>query len=740
MIALLAAVAVVAQPVWKELGPAPTTGFGGAAGRVSAIVCHPTDPGLYYVSGADGGVWKTTDAGATWKALTDHMPTTSMGALAMDPSNPAIVYAGTGEANFANHSRYGLGIFKTTDAGATWAHLGQSAFAGRCISKIVIDPASTSTLYAGVTRAGGFPELAAAKGHPQGAGPLGVFKSTDAGVSWTLLPGLPDLSTTDLALDPTQPATIYAAVGHIFGAPENGIYKSIDAGATWNKLGTGLPTGLVGRISIAIAPSSPQRLYALYCNPSSASGGGATTRGAFRTDDGGASWVSLPIPSMQATYGWFLNCVGVHPTNPSQAFFGGLDLVRTNNSGSSFGFVTPQHVDQHAIAWDAAGRLLAGDDGGVHRSADAGNSWTGLNTGLGTIQFYAGLSTHPADPIQVLGGLQDNGSVLRKTDTKTWTHVTGGDGGWTQINQANPLTMFAEAQGTGNLYRSLNGGNSFGTSSSGINGGDRNCFLPPYLVDPNNPSRMLYATHRIYQSTNNGGSWTAISGDLTLGAGAIRALAIAPSNSSYVYAATNDGRILRSTNAGANFTPIVEDNPGWPRVTRELFIDPTDERIVYRGIAAFGIDQVLRSVDAGATWTPLDGDLPDVPVNIVVADVRAPVPVIFAGSDAGLFRSMDDGATWARYGEGLPNACIIDILIDIPRCRLVVGTQGRGSWSVAIGGPADCDGDADLDVFDFLCYQDRFANQSPYADFERDGDFDLFDYLAFQNAFANGCG
>ena len=738
MTGLLLAAVLLAQPTWKELGPAPTTGFGGAAGRVSAVVCHPTDPGLYYVAGADGGIWKTVDAGVTWTPLTDHMPTAAMGALAMDPTNPSILYAGTGEANFANHSRYGLGLYKTTNAGTTWTQLAESTFAGRCFSKIVIDPNNPSILYASITRAGGFPEMAAAKGHPQAAGPLGVFKSIDAGVSWSRLTSFPDRSATDLVLDPSNPAVLFAAVGHIFGSPDNGIYKTTDSGATWTKLTTGLPAA-PGRISLAISATNPQRLFALICNPSSSSGGGASTLGAFRTNDGGASWTSHPIPSIQATYGWYLNVVGIHPTNPDLAFFGGLDLVRTTNAGGSFNFVTPNHVDLHALAWDAAGRLIAGDDGGVHRTSDNGNNWTSLNNGLGTIQFYAGLSLNPSNDIHVLGGTQDNGSSLRKTDTKVWTHVTGGDGGWTQINQANPLIMFTESQGTGNLLRSTNGGNSFSGSGSGISGGDRNCFLPPYVIDPATPSRLLYATHRIYQSTNNGSSWSAISGDVTTGTGAVRALAIAPSNPSYVYLATNDGLVSRSANSGATFTPLVTGNPGWPRVTREIFVDPADERTVYRAVAAFGTAQVLRSTDAGETWTSLDGDLPDIPVNVVVADVRAPVPVLFAGTDAGLFRSLNNGATWTRYGEALPVACVIDLVLDLPRCRLLVATQGRGAWMATLGGPADCDGDSDLDVFDFLCFQDHFASSSPYADFERDGDWDLFDFLAFQNAFAQGC-
>jgi hypothetical protein len=187
MTVLLAVAFGAAAQQAVELGPAPTGGYGGSAGRISAVACSPTDADLLFAAGADGGVWRTTDGGVTWTPLTDHMPTTAIGALAVDPADERIIYAGTGEANYANHSRYGLGLLRSADGGDTWNHLGEDVFAGRCFSKIVIDPSDTRVLYASITRAGGFPELAAAKGHPEAEGPLGVFRSSDSGQTWTHL-------------------------------------------------------------------------------------------------------------------------------------------------------------------------------------------------------------------------------------------------------------------------------------------------------------------------------------------------------------------------------------------------------------------------------------------------------------------------------------------------------------------------------------------------------------------------
>ena len=674
-------------PTWHELGPAPIGGV--FAGRISAIAVSPTDANRYFVAGADSGVWRTVDGGSTWRPLTDHMPTTAIGALALDPSDESVLYAGTGEANYANHSRYGLGIYKSTDGGDTWSHLARSTFAGRCFARILVDPSNPARVFGAVTRAGGFPELAAAKGHPGATGRRGVFRSEDGGVTWTAL-GLPDLSATDVAMQPGNPEVLLAGVGRIFGDAQNGIYRSVDGGDSWSNVGATLPNPLAtGRISIAFAPSDPQRAYCLLTADCTSTGGSASTLGAFRSIDGGLTWQNTGLGNIQASYGWYLSVVGVNPLDADNVYMGGLPLFRSHNAGSTWDTVTPPHVDLHAVAWDANGRLLAGDDGGVHRSIDGGSSWVALNLGLGTAQFYAGLSTHPGDERVVLGGTQDNGSNQRTTQGLSWTQVFGGDGGWTQIDQAAPNRRFVEFQGTGNLYRTIDSGGSFSYVGNGIDGNDRNCFLPPFLIDPTDSSRMFYGTHRLYRSTNGGSNWSAISPDLSTGTGAIRSLALAPSNPDVIWAATNDGNVQVSIDGGTSFVPRLSGRPGWPRVTRELFVHPTDQETVLLGTAAFGTDQVQRTTDGGLTWEALDAGLPDVPVNtvaLVLASGGMPER-IFAGTDSGLFVTLDDGASWKRYGRGLPNAPVIDVLVEPERNRLVVGTQGRGAWVAPLRPP-----------------------------------------------------
>lgn len=743
----LAASSVLAQE-WRHIGPAPLNAFGGAAGRVSAIVCSPTDANLYFVGGADGGIWRTRDGGTTWAVVSDAMPTTSIGCLTLDPTNERTIYAGTGEANFANHSRYGMGVLKSTDLGEAWTKLGEAAFGGRCVSRIAIVASDPLVMYAGVTRAGGFPTRAAAKGHPQAMDPTGVYKSIDAGATWTHLDGgLPADDVTEVLLDARDASVVFACVSNIFGSSQNGLYRSGDGGTHWARVEGGLPPAAnLGRMSIARAVNQPDRLYAYASRPCDDMGNNSTTLGAWRSDNNGATWTFLNVPSQQATYGWYFTVAAVNPGNANEALFSGLGISRTTNGGTSFTTISPSHPDVHAMVWDASGRLLVGDDGGVHR-LNANGSWTSLNSGLGTIQIYAGLSTHPTNDATMYCGLQDNGTVQRVGDSLVWNQVGGGDGGWTQVDQRNPTRVFFESQGTGAL-----GGAGTGTGLSG-----RNCFHPPYLIDPANSQHMLYGTERVFHSTNGGQSWTALSADLTTGSPyAIRAMAMAPSDSRFVYAATNDSRFLASQDGGATFALRLSDDFGWPRVTREITVDPRDARTVYLAGATFGSPHVRRSRDAGATWETLDANLPDVPVNVIALDTRFGDTHIYVGTDIGVYVSHDDGRSWQRHGRGLPNACVVDVAVEPGRAgggRIVAGTQGRGVWIAPSYCPADVDDgsgsgtpDGGVTIDDLLYYLSLYRDGMTAADLDdgsgtgrHDGGVTIDDLLYFITRFEGGC-
>jgi hypothetical protein len=711
----------------QELGPAPTDGFGGAAGRVSALALSNINPNLYYAAGADGGVWRSDNAGATWRPLTDSQITTSMGALALDPNNDQVIYAGTGEANFANHSRPGEGILKSTDGGTTWQLLGQTTFSGRCISRIVIG-SGPNLVYAAVTHAGGFPALAAAKGHPGASGAVGVFKSIDFGVTWSQLSGgLPALDATDLVVDRQNPTTLYAAVGAIFGDANNGLYKSVDSGITWNRLTSGLPApaATTGRVGVAIAGSNDQVLFTTFIHAADATGAGATLIGVYRTINAGATWTAVNSGLNPSDYGWYFTTIGIAPFDQQRVFLGGVDPRYSSNGGVSFTTGAGYHPDFHAAAWDAASRLILGCDGGVYRTLD-GTTYTAMNAGLGTAQLYAGLSTHPTNPMVMYAGLQDNGSNQRN-GTLTWHSVFGGDGGWTQVDPANGSRVYVEDQGTGSLAVSTNGGASFNSIGSGLSG--RSTFENPYLLDPNTPGRMIYGTERVWVSTNYGTSFTPLSPDLTSGGAtsAIRCLAMSTLDSTRVYAATNDGRVLASIDSGATFQLLRSGNPGWPRLTHELVVDPTDPNTVYLAVAGYGTGaHLLKNTGQSLTWTELGASLPDLPVNSIAVDRRASPPNLYAGTEAGLYLAAGEGA-WRRL-PGIPSTPVIDLAFEPARLRVIVSTQGRGAWSLSA--PAYCsadfngDGaigtDADIESF-FACLAGNCCATCGSADFNGDG-------------------
>jgi photosystem II stability/assembly factor-like uncharacterized protein len=671
---------LAAQDDWTELGPAPISS-GPYTGRVAAIAASHSDANRYYVGGADGGVWRTDNGGASWQAIGDRLPVTAIGALALHPTDHDVLWVGTGEANFANHSRYGLGIAKTSDGGATWRLLARDTFGGRCISRLRVDRGNPNVLFAGVAHAGGFPARVAARNHPLRDGPLGVFKSSDGGQSWAQLGGgLPgDLSATDVALDPGNGQIVYAALGDIFGDARNGVYKSTNGGGSWTKLAGGLPTTNVGRITLAVAPSNPQRLYASIAQVSDAGGGGAETLGVYRSDNGGASWSSAGPGNYQATYGWYLCTSVVSPTSPDTVLVGGLTCHRSTNAGGAWSTVTPPHVDLHALEFDAASRLLCGNDGGIHRSTNLGTQWTSLNNNLGLIQFYAGLSVFPGQPERIYGGMQDNGTAVRGAGTSWTTVPIGGDGGYTGVDPTG-TRVFGESQGTGNLYRQVNGG-SFQRSSTGITG--RNCFLPPFEIHPLDPLLMIYGTERVFRSTNGATNWSAISPDLTAGgSAAICGLAFAPSDTGTIYVLTNDGRVQVTTDGGQSWRLSRTGVFTWPRTTRPFAVDPASPARAWLAVGAFGVEQILQTDDAGLTWRSIDGDLPDAPAHAVAVDGSSAQSILYVGTDQGVFRSEDGGAHWWRYGRALPHAPVVDLRAE--GGRLLAGTQGRGAWQVRL--------------------------------------------------------
>lgn len=690
-LAAMVSTGAMSASTWKEIGPNPVSG--GDAGRVTDIAPHPTNGDTLFVATASGGAWRY-DSGK-WTAMTDELSMLATGAIAVDPQDPDVLYLGGGEPNYAPHCFYGNGIFKSTDGGKSWSNVGEKVSGGRAVSSIVVSSQNSELVYAAVQRAGGSDVPDAARHHPHMERPVGVYRTRDAGKTWSLVEGLPKgVGATDLVISPKDDSVVYVGLGDRVKGSKHGAYRSKDGGKTWKKLNLPGVGSNVGRVSLAISKSDPDNVYVLVAaGTPSHDPRQAKILGLWRSQDGGESFRRHNPGRISSGFGWFMLVAGIHPTDPAQVAVGSINLVRSSDGGGRFSDISPPHPDVHAIVWDAKGRMVVGDDGGVHRSSSNGRRWESLNKGLGTIQFYPALALHPTNANWILGGLQDNGTVL--WNGSSWRRVIGGDGGYAALHPDQPQVVLGQSQHTGNLMRSTNGGRSFRASSSGIDSDDRDAFFNPVIFDPHDPNVAYYATQRIYKSTNQGQSWRAISKDLTDGAhdSAVRTIDMSKSESGIIYVVTTDGRVLISEDGGSNFKISLQDVTDWKRVSRDLVVSTRTPDVAYLGVPRFNssIGQVVKTTDRGKTWTDITGDLPNIPVSSIEhyadPDSDGEGDILFAGTDNQVYISCDDGEHWVPVGGAMANALATELRYQPQFKRVVVGTMGRGVWLMESASP-----------------------------------------------------
>jgi photosystem II stability/assembly factor-like uncharacterized protein len=680
---------------WTPAGPY------NIGGRVTALAVVPGGATVFLGS-ANGGVFKSLDGGVNWTAVFNRDYGFSIGALALDPSDPDVVYCGTGEANSAVDTYDGAGLYRSTDGGTTWAGLG--LVETRRIGRVAVDPSNPDRIFV------------AAMGTQFSTNPdRGLYRSEDGGQSWTKVLFVSDSTgCADVVINPANPETVYCSMWErvrrptyrrAFG-PSCGIWRSTDSGTTWTRLLNGLPApgDNVGRIGLAIAASQPSTVYAQIISGAS---GGYTGLGLYRTTDGGASWTRRDVSGFTGIFGgfgWYFGELGVDPTNPNRVFAMGVDMVRSTDGGANFSSVLGgAHVDQHAIWIDPSNpdRIYLGNDGGFYSTATGAGPWFKAVT-LDITQFYAA-NIDPANPARLIGGTQDNNTMITSGSPSGWTQILGGDGFHCVIDPVFPNTILAEYQfgsgGSGPL-RTTNGGGGW-SAPSGIITTDRFNWSTPIVMNPLNRHVVLTGSHRVYRSTNNGVSYSPISGDLTqnlpsqLVYSTLTTLDICPSDTSLYYAGSDDGKVWRSTNRGGIWTDISAGLPvRW--VTRVVG-DPVDPMKVYVTLSGFGLDEhephVYRSTDRGTTWTPVSGNLPDVPVNDVVVD---PLDTnrLYVATDTGVWWTSDGGSLWVPLGQGLPFTAVFDLNLHAPSRTLVAATHGRSQWKldldempVAVPGP-----------------------------------------------------
>lgn len=662
---------------WVERGP---TNIGA---RVSDIVIHPVDTDIIYAAISSGGVLKSTDAGVTWAPISDDLPVLTLGAIALDPQDPDVIYLGTGEANAHSFSWFGMGLYKSTDAGVTWEYKGLEDT--RYIARIVIDPMNSNRVWVAGTGAlfGTNPER-------------GIYRSLDAGDTWDLVLSVTDSTAgTDVAVDPQRPDTVYACMwervrGLTYrqsGGPSSGIYRSYDGGDTWQELTNGLPSGPdVGRMGISVCESQPEYLYAIYADDP------GYFAGVYRSQDGGDSWTRTydgNLDNLHSSFGWYFGQIRVDPGDRDHVFALGVPFFETQDGGNSWYEVgSSMHVDHHALAFDPTdfSRIFNGNDGGIYYSLNSGATWY-KSYDQHTNQFYA-IEIDYQNPSRLYGGTQDNGTLRSITgDPDDYERIFGGDGFYCNVDPTDSTSIYVEYQ-YGNLFHSTDFASSWTEVMDGISSSDRRNWSTPVVMEPGDPQTLYYGTYRLYRTTNGGTMWNAISGDLTNGSagggfGTLTTIAVAPTDVDVIYVGTDDSNVWVTDNGGGSWTNISATLPDrW--VTR-VAVDPGNENLAYATFSGLRWDENIGYVyytdDMGATWTDITGDLPAAPVNALVVDPGLTSRVI-VGTDVGCFYCDGRDGNWLLTGTGMPPVPVFDLKTHAPTRTVVAGTHGRSMYSL----------------------------------------------------------
>jgi photosystem II stability/assembly factor-like uncharacterized protein len=678
---------------WNSIGPY------NIGGRIPALDYDKVNNFLY-VGAAAGGIFKSTDLGKSWTPKTDFFPSLSIGALKIDPNNINVIYCGTGEANSSTDSYPGFGIIKSTDFGETWFFSGLDS--SRHIASIEIHPLNSNIIYA-----------AASGGLYSKGDNRGIYKSSDAGQNWEKVLFINDsTSAIDVALDPSDTNIVYAAVWERLRSPSyrkaagvsSGIYISRDGGLTWDMAVNGLPVNnpSIGRISIAVAKSNPNYIYALYKGSGTPNGNTNTFYGFYRSTDKGENWTRMPdgiLSSEFSSFGWYFGLIEVDPVDFNKVYLGEIDLLRTTNGGESWSNLTnsysgsfdQQHPDQHSL-WvdpDQPHNLIVGNDGGIFTSTNNGTDWV-KSYDLPVSQFYASTIDF-LNPHVKYGGTQDNGT-MRSFDgsTDNWEFIWGGDGFYCLVDYTDSKYIYVESQ-FGGIVRSTNGGESFLGASSGLDKSRTN-WSTPFILDIKDPSMLFLGTYKLHKTTNRAQNWTQISGDLTRGPdgilGTITAISSAvhsDSVSRIIYVGTNDAKVSLTKNTGNTWADVTGILPN--RNITDIAADYRDPSIAYVTLSGYNLDQsnphIFRTTNYGVDWEDISSNLPDVPINSIIIDYDAD-SVLYIGGDLGVYYTTNLGNEWHVLGEGLPNSPVFDINIHLPTRKLVAATHGRSMFEIDI--------------------------------------------------------
>ncbi|HEX8772775.1 MAG TPA: hypothetical protein VF735_04160 [Pyrinomonadaceae bacterium] len=665
--------------LWELAGP---TNIGG---RLTCIVCHPTQPDRIWVGAAGGGVWFSPDAGRSWQPQWHDQDVLNVGALAIDPANPDILYCGTGEANLSADSYAGVGMYRTLDGGANW-HLHSSSektAIPRRIGCIGVDPFNPKHIRIGGV---GYAEMGGG-----GSDLGGMYFSMDGGITWKRETFVLESNywCHSIIFDPETKGTLYATF--TARGPRSGIYKSTDGGQNWMHQKNGLPSPQrIGRTSLDISLSNPKVLYAFATDESSQFSN--SLLGIFRTSNGGKTWKDVAGRHFkdegQIYYG---NTIAVHPRKPNHVICGGVDLHLTTDGGTSWKRVTDwdakrgardyAHADHHGLLMPAAapGRVYDTNDGGLDVSDDGGASWANRSNGLAVTMYYD-LDVAQSNVKVFGGGAQDNGTLLTTTGAAdNHREILGGDGGFMAIDPKNAGHIFASAQ---HFYiaRYREGKNSDVPPPADDNE-QNNVWMCFIAMDPNDSKTVFTGSRRVWRTRNDGDHWTPVS--QTLDGGSVSAIEIAPADSERIYVGTENGGFFRSLDRGNTWSANLASTLPGHSITR-LATNPKKADHVYATIANFGHSHVYRSTDGGLHWEDIDkGQLPNVTHHSIVIQRDSP-KTIFVCNDVGVYVSNDFGETWMNLTRNLPHVMVVDLALHVKSRTLLAATYGRSIWRLKL--------------------------------------------------------
>ena len=683
----------------RQIGPAVMSG------RVVDLEAHPKDSKIFYVAAAGGGVWQTNNAGITFNPIFDKH-TQCIGAIALDPSDPdKTIWVGSGETWTRNSVSVGDGIYKTKDGGQNWINMGLAK--SERISNIIVHPKKSNEVYVGV--------LGALWGDSEDRG---VYKTNDGGKTWNKIFFINNTTgCSELVMDPTNPDIMYAAfwefrrTGYSFnsGGTNSALYKSLDGGKTWNKIHNGFPSGKLGRITVAIAPSKPSIVYAVLETEKS------EDKGLYRSEDAGASWKKLNGDFELVIRPFYFSRIVIDPKNPDIILKAGLQGYISKDGGKTFRSIGGGiHSDFHDFIFDPhdSNKIVVGTDGGVYRSWDGGSVWE-MVKGLPLSQFYH-VSTDNRKPYWVYGGLQDNGSWVGPSKrpggikNSDWISVGYGDGFRVYPHPSDPNTVYSEMQGAENIWRVDVAKSQAKTIKPYAEDGDpklRFNWNAPLTTSLHFPDRVYVGSQFIHVSDDRGETWRKLSPDLTTNdptkqmqeeSGGLSAdnsgaenhctvftINESPIDKNVIWAGTDDGNVQVTTDGGKSWTNVTSNIKGVPKNTWTYFIEPSNFDVNTAFVVFDGHTQndmkpyVMKTTDLGKSWSSVVNSQIPIFARCIKEDPKNK-NLLYLGTEFGLYVTVDGGQNWAKFENNMPPVAVHYLAIQQTENALVMATHGRG--------------------------------------------------------------